>query len=182
MLARKGVNQRDEIGDGNKWQSPIMAWVSLGISPGPCSSVLGAEVPEALAALPAATISGCLAETPFCSQALALCSSPDESGGINQESGVPLPTGDAERHFYLQLEPDGLEKDSPPFHPDHWSTSKAAGARPGSHEHTQPVPSPVPAHQSPHPPPHPRGREKSSRDTVGPLAADQSGLGAGKSL
>lgn len=129
-------------------------------------------------------ISGCPAETPFCSQALTLRSAQSRAVGLTKSMECPLPTapggGDAERHFYLQLEPDGLGKDSPPFHPDHWSTSKAAGAWPDSHERTQPVPSPVPVHQSPRSL-HPRGREKSSRDAAGPLAAAQSRLNrAGK--
>lgn len=94
-------------------------------------------------------ISGCPAEAPFCSQALALPLTQLRAPGLMKRAACPLPTGDPERHFYLQLEPDGLGKDSPPFHPDHWSTSKAAGAWPGSHERTQPVPSPVAAHQSP---------------------------------
>lgn len=163
-----------ETGDGNNWQSPPVARVSLGRPLGPCGSTWGTEVPEAPTSLPAASISGCPAETPFCSQALALCTSPDESGEINEERGVPLPTGDAERHFYLQLEPDGLGKDSPPFHPDHWSTSKAAEARPGSHEHTQPVPSPVPAHQSLRPP-VPGGGKRAAGTLLGPWLLTRAG-------
>lgn len=42
-------------------------------------------------------ISGCPAETPFCSQALALRASPAESRGINEESGVPPPHGGTQR-------------------------------------------------------------------------------------
>ena len=42
-------------------------------------------------------ISGCPAETPFCSQALTLRASPVKSHRINEESGVPPPHGGTQR-------------------------------------------------------------------------------------
>lgn len=139
-LARKSVTQgasrlqcARETRDGNNWQSPPRDTGVLG----KVCRALQLKAGSRGARTPSISASGCLflavqLKPPFVPKLSPFAPAQPRAVGLTKSMQCPLPTapggGDAERHFYLQLEPDGLGKDSPPFHPDHWSTSKAAGA------------------------------------------------------
>lgn len=76
-LAWKGVNQRDEIRDGTNGKALSRHGFPWEFPQGPAAPYWAQRCPKPQK-LYQASISGCLAETPFCSQTLALRPSPDE--------------------------------------------------------------------------------------------------------
>lgn len=177
--AGSSAPEKPEMGTTGK--APPRHRPSPGRSAGPPQLEDGSGGPRT----PSISASGCLflaaqLKPPFVPKLSPFTPAQPRAVGLTKRAACPLPTGgDEERHFYLQLEPDGLGKDSPPFHPDHWSTSKAAGAWPGSHERTQPVPSPVPAHQSPRPPSPGEGKEQQGRCWSLGCCPERAGRGEG---